>query len=75
MANYSNKGNYHYKKRTFKRRKNTQNKKSPPKIKPGKDSSLIKVFENIGVPEKKPFKPDSFQLEALEAIKDSDCLV
>jgi len=46
-----------------------------PKIKPSADSRLQKVFESIGVPDKKPFEPDPFQLQALSAIKRGDCLV
>ena len=45
------------------------------KIKPGADTKLKKVFASIGVPDKTPFKPDPFQLEALSIIKRSDCLV
>ncbi len=47
----------------------------PPKIKPGADAGLKKVFAGIGVPAQKPFKPDPFQLKALSAVKRSDCLV
>ena len=47
----------------------------PPKIKPGADAGLKKVFAGIGVPDQKPFKPDPFQLRALSAVKRSDCLV
>ena len=46
-----------------------------PGIKPGADPRLHRVFEAIGVPEPTPFKPDRFQLEALEAIQKADCLV
>lgn len=46
-----------------------------PKIKPGADARLQKVFSTIGVPEEKPFVPDPFQLQALSAIKRGDCLV
>lgn len=46
-----------------------------PKIKPGADVGLKKVFASIGVPDKTPFKPDPFQLEAISAIERSDCLV
>ena len=42
---------------------------------PGVDKALKRTFSQIGVPEKAPFKPDPFQLKALEAIKTSDCLV
>jgi len=44
-------------------------------IRPGADANLKKVFASIGVPAKQPFTPDRFQLEALEAIEVSDCLV
>lgn len=45
------------------------------KIKPAADAELKKVFARIGVPPPEPFTPDSFQLEALSAVKSSDCLV
>jgi superfamily II RNA helicase len=45
------------------------------KIKPGADAGLKKVFASIGIPDKKPFTPDPFQLEALSAIEKTDCLV
>jgi len=45
------------------------------KIKPAADARLKKVFDTIGVPDKKPFKPDPFQLEALAAVNRADCLV
>ncbi|MGD9083311.1 MAG: DEAD/DEAH box helicase, partial [Desulfobacterales bacterium] len=45
------------------------------KIRPGADTGLKKIFAAIGVPDKKPFKPDRFQLKALSAIRDTDCLV
>lgn len=61
------------------KRKKRRSKGNPrpniPKIRAGADSSLKKVFATIGVPEKKKFKPDAFQLEALEAIGRGDCLV
>ena len=47
----------------------------PPKIKAGADAGLKKIFAGIGVPAEKPFKPDPFQLQALSAVKRSDCLV
>jgi ATP-dependent RNA helicase HelY len=51
-------------------------KKSPfPKMKPGADSRLKKIFATIGVPEKRPFIPDSYQLKAVSAIERGDCLV
>jgi len=45
------------------------------KIMPAADAKLKKVFASIGVPEKTEFRPDTYQLEALEAIKHGDCLV
>ena len=39
------------------------------------DSRLQDVFKKIGKPSRADFIPDPFQLEALEAIKSSDCLV
>lgn len=51
-------------------------KKEPDvRVKPKADGMLHKVFASIGVPAKKEFVPDPFQLKALEAIKKADCLV
>ena len=44
-------------------------------LRPRADPRLRSVLARIGVPEKTPFRPDPFQLEALEAIQRSDCLV
>jgi ATP-dependent RNA helicase HelY len=44
-------------------------------LKPEADSRLKKIFADIGVPEKKGFTPDPFQLQAVEAIRHTDCLV
>ena len=44
-------------------------------IRPGADKLLHEVFSHIGVPEKKPFVPDAFQIEAVKTIEESDCLV
>ena len=59
------------------RRKPYPRRKTQPEIdiQPGADRRLQSVFSRIGVPEEKPFKPDPFQLEAVEAVKDTDCLV
>ncbi|MBW1643716.1 MAG: DEAD/DEAH box helicase, partial [Deltaproteobacteria bacterium] len=54
---------------------NFRKKSRIPKIKPGADAGLKKVFASIGIPDKKPFTPDPFQLEALSAIEKTDCLV
>ncbi|MDY6904805.1 MAG: DEAD/DEAH box helicase [Thermodesulfobacteriota bacterium] len=45
------------------------------RLKPGSDPKLKKVFSTIGIPEPTPFTPDPFQKEALEAIKNADCIV
>jgi ATP-dependent RNA helicase HelY len=45
------------------------------RIRPGADARLKKVFDRIGVPASRPFKPDPFQLKALAAIRRADCLV
>ncbi|QTA79317.1 putative DNA/RNA helicase [Desulfonema limicola] len=50
-------------------------KKNLPKIKPGLDYNLKKIFSSIGIPETQPFKPDPFQIKALSIIENSDCLV
>jgi superfamily II RNA helicase len=43
--------------------------------KPRLDPQLKHIFRKIGVPEPTPFKPDPFQLEALDKIKEFDVLV
>jgi len=67
----------HHKKRDFRRAKNQnfKHRKKPLRIKPGSDSRLKNIFSEIGVPEKAPFRPDRFQLDALAAIERGDCLV
>ncbi len=45
------------------------------RITPGADRSLKNIFKTIGVPEPEPFTPDPFQLEALAATEEGDCLV
>ena len=50
-------------------------KPAPRKIRPGADRRLRRIFAEIGIPEKKPFTPDPFQVRALEAVRSSDCLV
>jgi superfamily II RNA helicase len=45
------------------------------KLHPEADPVLKGIFAKIGKPEEKPFISDPFQLEALEAIKKTDCLV
>ncbi len=42
---------------------------------PRLDPQLKNTFKKIGVPEATPFKPDLFQVEALDLLKESDVLV
>ena len=44
-------------------------------MKPEADPSLKPVFAKIGKPAAATFRPDPFQLDALEAIREEDCLV
>ncbi len=44
-------------------------------LRPGIDPRLKKIFGRIGIPEPTPFVPDPFQLEALDAVREADCLV
>jgi superfamily II RNA helicase len=43
--------------------------------KPRLDPHLKSIFKRIGVPEPTPFKPDPFQLEALEKLNNYDVVV
>ncbi|MBA2882635.1 superfamily II RNA helicase [Desulfosalsimonas propionicica] len=56
-----------------KRRGPAKAKRQP--LKAGSDAKLKKVFAEIGRPEKRPFKPDPFQTQALKAMDKGDCLV
>ena len=70
-----NKRNY------YRRPTRNSHRKRPGGIKKGLyenprlDPQLKHIFKKIGVPEPTPFKPDPFQLEALEKIKEYDVLV
>ena len=46
-----------------------------PRIKPRADVRLKGLLASVGVPERKPFQPDAFQLAALAALEHADCLV
>ncbi|MGD9974712.1 MAG: DEAD/DEAH box helicase [Desulfatirhabdiaceae bacterium] len=65
-------GRYYEKKDKVTQRAET---KARVRLKPAADKSLKRVFAEIGVPEQTPFVPDAFQLQALEAVQKSDCLV
>lgn len=45
------------------------------RMKPEAEPSLKPVFAKIGKPAAATFRPDPFQLNALEAIREEDCLV
>ncbi len=62
-------------KRRYPPAKGKKKKTARPKIVPGSDPKLKKVFAGIGVPESQPFEPDPFQVEALDAMDRGDCLV
>ncbi len=55
--------------------KESRGQSRQPKVKPGAEKSLHPVFNKIGLPESRPFTPDTFQTQAIEAIETSDCLV
>ena len=56
-------------------RRKRQPSAAPTNFTPGADPGLARIFAGIGVPERREFSPDPFQLEALKAIKRADCLV
>ncbi len=47
----------------------------PTILKPGADARLKNVFSRIGIPDPTPLVPDAYQLEALGAVEEADCLV
>jgi superfamily II RNA helicase len=47
----------------------------PPRYTETQTKAVEKLLSGIGTPESKPFKPDDFQIEALEAIETQDVLV
>lgn len=44
-------------------------------MRPEAEPALKPIFDRIGKPVDEPFRPDPFQLAALDAIADADCLV
>lgn len=46
-----------------------------PRMRPDAEPVLKNIFARIGKPVEAPFIPDDFQLRALEAIKQADCMV
>ena len=68
-----------HKKIPFKRhgpaRSKTQTRRPVREIKPRIAAELKGVLSRIGRPDPAPFLPDDFQLRALAAIRENDCLV
>nr|WP_040011717.1 DEAD/DEAH box helicase [Desulfotignum phosphitoxidans] len=62
-------------KRNYRGKRPRRKPENRPAMKPGADKGLKRVFEKIGVPDDKPFTPDPFQIEAIEAVQEADCLV
>ena len=58
--------------RRFYRTHRTDN---PARMRPEAEAVLTKIFARIGKPPSRVFVPDEFQLQALRAIKRTDCLV
>lgn len=74
--NHKPRGGFKSRRPLRRRRSAHETDKTPRrKMKPEADGELNPVFAKIGKPDTKPFKPDTFQLEAIEAIAHSDCLV
>lgn len=72
----TNQHRYHKKKYNKKRPHSNRKKRSSfPRMKPAVDNGLKPVLDQIGVPEPIPFTPDPFQVEAVRAIAETDCLV
>ena len=66
----------HRKERTDKRNFADESSRSfSPKKSHADQKAVRKLLEGIGTPEAKPFVPDAFQIEALEAIETQDVLV
>ena len=55
-------------------RRTSAKKSSPPQIRAKADPVLKKVFARIGVPEKRPFRADLFQEEAVASLGPADVL-
>ncbi|HDI58855.1 MAG TPA: DEAD/DEAH box helicase [Desulfobacteraceae bacterium] len=56
-------------------RRSVERKNSAPRLKPGADTRLRRIFARIGIPESGPFVADRFQREALARVSEGDCLV
>ena len=63
----------HFQRSNFQRK--SKRKEHVAYFKPDIASSLKNILAKIGKPHPTPFVPDDFQVQALEAIKKTDCLV
>ena len=59
----------------FPRRRRPRRPEPEVDIQAGADRRLTSVFAQIGVPAQTPFTPDAFQREAVDAVRQTDCLV
>ncbi|CAB5148452.1 ATP-dependent DNA helicase [Olavius algarvensis associated proteobacterium Delta 3] len=64
-----------YRKPPSRHRPRRRRKPIPQRIRPGADRRLRRIFAKIGIPEKRPFTPDPFQVHAVDIVGRSDCLV
>ncbi len=71
----SQSNNRHRQERNFKRDFAEESSFREPKFTVEQQKDLERLLSGIGKPEPKPFVPDDFQLEALEAIETQDVLV
>ncbi|MDQ3633107.1 MAG: hypothetical protein M3405_01160, partial [Acidobacteriota bacterium] len=69
--------NRYTKERKFKRNfaEESSSAQKTPKFTVEQKKDLDRLLKGIGKPEPKPFVPDDFQIEALEAIETQDVLV
>jgi ATP-dependent RNA helicase HelY len=66
----------HYPRRSTTRRHHRPVKKAEAlRMSPEAEPVLKNVFARIGKPKSAPFTPDAFQIKALQAIQEGDCLV
>jgi superfamily II RNA helicase len=66
---------YYARRSTARRHRRPAAKPDTPHLKPEAEPVLKNILARIGKPDPAPFKPDPFQMEALHAIQEADCLV
>ena len=65
----------HHKQHLPRSKRRVRQKGRDRQLKPGADARLKKIFAGIGIPPKREFSPDPFQIDALAAVQRSDTLV